>query len=220
MTAPSVRPRAAMMMKKTEATTSETQTAVSLNVTNATESADERSSLESQIKREREVGASSARTGNDATDPKATVGSLTDQDGVEQENRTPHPPVEESDELRRLHEKAKEDPYDPFVPNDLLQHWQRRALTDQRRRLERERAEAEERLRMQAEREREELLERDGDVDTYIEREVRRRGGGSAGGGGGGFGRGRGRGVSNLPAWLVEKQRKEQESRLGKKPKV
>jgi hypothetical protein len=104
------------------------------------------------------------------------------------------------------------DPYDPYVPNDLLQYWEKQAASQERARLEQEAREALERqrvLRAQLERERQELLQK-----------------GAAGGhdasaaaaamGGMGRGRGRGRGVSNLPAWLIEKQRKEAAEGLGK----
>jgi hypothetical protein len=102
------------------------------------------------------------------------------------------------------------DPYDPYVPNDLLQYWDRKALAKERHELEREAREAFERqqaLRLQLEKEREELRKK-GDYQAIIQKQqvpAMDRG----------RGRGRGRGVSNLPAWLVEKQRKEQEDQLG-----
>ena len=111
-----------------------------------------------------------------------------------------------------------EDPYDPSVPNDLLQYWERKALADQRKDLEREAREAieqQEMIRKELDKERENLLQK-GDYEQIILKQQQQQRLGNALGGVGlvGQGRGRGRGVSNLPAWLIEKQRKEQE--LGK----
>ncbi|KAL3894946.1 MAG: hypothetical protein SGARI_007596, partial [Bacillariaceae sp.] len=102
------------------------------------------------------------------------------------------------------------DPYDPFVPNDLLQYWERQAAAQERAKLEQETREAMERqrvLREQLQRERQELLRTgSGGKDTTAV---------AAAMGGMGRGRGRGRGLSNLPAWLIEKQRKEAAEGLG-----
>jgi hypothetical protein len=108
------------------------------------------------------------------------------------------------------------DPYDPYVPNDLLQYWDRKALAKERHELEREAREAFERqqaLRLQLEKERE-VLQKRGDFQAIIQKQQQQQQQQqqvSAMG----RGRGRGRGVSNLPAWLVEKQRKEQEEQFG-----
>ena len=123
------------------------------------------------------------------------------------------------------------DPYDPFVPNDLLEYWEKQAATKQRERLERQTREAFERqksIRKKIEDERSEL-QKSGDYTTLIARERERiyqqenhhdmnanynnsmTIGTGVGIPGLGRGRGRGRGLSNLPAWLVEKQRKETE---------
>jgi hypothetical protein len=91
-------------------------------------------------------------------------------------------------------QKTITDPYDPYVPNDLLQYWDRQALKEQRRQLELEAQQAMEHqklLRKRLEEEREEL-QRQGNLQKLDT--------------------GRGRGVSNLPAWLVAKQ---QQDRLG-----
>lgn len=100
------------------------------------------------------------------------------------------------------------DVYDPYVPNDLLQYWERQSLIRERQAMEREAKEALERqqmLRKKLEQEREEL-QRKGDyakllqplqTDPLINNQ--RSGGG------------RGRGVSNLPAWLIAQKRKEEE---------
>jgi hypothetical protein len=99
---------------------------------------------------------------------------------------------EEEDEIN--------DPYDPYVPNDLLQYWERQSLAKERATLERETRNALEKqrqLRQQLEREREEL-HRKGNYENFVQEQQQP-----------GRGRGRGRGVSNLPAWLVEKQRRE-----------
>ena len=103
------------------------------------------------------------------------------------------------------------DPYDPYVPNDLLQYWERQALVQERLELERETREALEKqqaLRRKLEQEREEL-QRKGEYDKIIQQQQQEQVA---------MGRGRGRGVSNLPAWLVEKQRKEREQSLGGEP--
>jgi hypothetical protein len=100
-----------------------------------------------------------------------------------------------------LQKQVSEDPYDPMVPNDLLQYWENKALAVERERLEREARETledQQRLRQQLEREREEL-QKSGNVDRLVEHHTKRS-------------MGRGRGLSNLPAWLVEKQRKERET--------
>jgi hypothetical protein len=146
----------------------------------------------------------------------------------------------EDDDDDEVYVEDIEDPYDPFVPNDLLQYWERKALAQERLDLEREAKEAieqQERMRREVERQREELRQK-GDYQQLLLQNHHPplqggtgTGGGDMGGGvfgyGGGFstttsagaamggGRGRGRGVSNLPAWLVEKQRMEREQQLG-----
>lgn len=97
---------------------------------------------------------------------------------------------EDSLELQQLHESVQ-DPYDPLVPNDLLQYWEAKSLKEHQERLEQERKRAlkeQEDLRA--------LLEREQRADSYPSRLTFPL-------------TGRGRGVSNLPAWLVEKQKKE-----------
>lgn len=109
--------------------------------------------------------------------------------------------VKQTDERLDLQKQISEDPYDPMVPNDLLQYWENKALAVERERLERqahETLEEQQRLRQQLEREREEL-QKSGNVDRLVEYHTKRS-------------MGRGRGLSNLPAWLVEKQRKEREA--------
>jgi hypothetical protein len=108
--------------------------------------------------------------------------------------------VKHTDDRLDLQKQVSEDPYDPMVPNDLLQYWENKALAVERERLEREARETleqQQRLRQQLEREREEL-QKSGNVDRLVEHHTKRS-------------MGRGRGLSNLPAWLVEKQRKERE---------
>jgi hypothetical protein len=109
--------------------------------------------------------------------------------------------VNHADDHLDLHKKVSQDPYDPMIPNDLLQYWENKALAVERERLEREAQETfeeQQRLRQQLEREREEL-HKAGNVDMLAEHHTKRS-------------MGRGRGLSNLPAWLVEKQRKEREA--------
>jgi hypothetical protein len=108
--------------------------------------------------------------------------------------------VKHTDERLDLQKQISEDPYDPMIPNDLLQYWENKALAVERERLERETRdtlEQQQHLRQQLEREREEL-QKSGNVDRLVEHHTKRS-------------MGRGRGLSNLPAWLVEKQRKERE---------
>ena len=122
-------------------------------------------------------------------------------------SNSPNTVAAEPEALRRLHDSVTEDTeYDPFVPNDLLQYWERQAAVQERKELEREAKEAMEaqaRMRKQLEVERQEL-ERSGDVNKLAEHHENRARMIASGGG-----RGRGRGVSNLPKWLVDKQKEE-----------
>jgi len=124
------------------------------------------------------------------------------------------PFLSESDQQRRLRLKKLEDddPYDPMVPNDLLQYWEKKAVEQQRLQLQAEQQRIlaqQEQMRVQLERERQELS-RKGQMEQLVEHRLR-----SAVG----SGHGRGRGVSNLPAWLAEKQRVEADN-LNKKAKI
>lgn len=121
-----------------------------------------------------------------------------------------------SSQNKTHHDEAAEitDPYDPRVPNDLLQYWDRQRLAQEREALEKETREAlenQKRLRQRLEKEREEL-QLTGDYTKILEASSNEV---VAVASSGGMGRGRGRGVSNLPAWLVEKQQKEAEE-LGR----
>ncbi|GKY93219.1 hypothetical protein MPSEU_000289700 [Mayamaea pseudoterrestris] len=119
---------------------------------------------------------------------------------LEQKNSDTSPSasfVMSDDHRQRLRQQALDDPYDPLVPNDLLQYWERRAVAADRERLEQERLEhikEQQDLRQRLEMERRHL-EREGNVDKLMENERQRNG--------------RGRGVSNLPAWLLAKQQQE-----------
>jgi hypothetical protein len=124
----------------------------------------------------------------------------------------------ESDVLTDLHEQAKQDPYDPFVPNDLLAYWERKAVEQQRQKLFRERQqalEAQEQLRLRLEQERQQILA-SGNIDRIVEFQQQQQysvpwnDNSSSSSSSSGVGRGRGA-AKNLPAWLVEKQRKERE---------
>lgn len=89
------------------------------------------------------------------------------------------------------------DLYDPYVPNDLLEYWETLAAKKHREKLERDTFEALEQqknMRKQLEDERKALLQQAtmGNSVAFPPAQASR---------------GRGRGVSNLPAWLVEKQR-------------
>ena len=115
-------------------------------------------------------------------------------------------PPQEPEQLRLLHERAKnQDPYDPLLPNDLLQYWEYRSLAVERERLFQEQQASmreKEELLQQLARERQQLEEA-GDYDKVVEHQLQQRGRMT----------GLGRGLSNLPAWLVEKQRKEAQER-------
>lgn len=103
----------------------------------------------------------------------------------------------EEDEDGTQGEAEITDPYDPYVPNDLLQYRERRLLEEERlqAQVDAQRAlEQQKVLREQLEQERQDL-QRTGDLSKLVA-----------------IGRGRGRGLSNLPAWLVAKQQQEKES--------
>jgi len=109
------------------------------------------------------------------------------------------PTVSEPEELRLLHESVS-DIYDPLVPNDLLQYWESQAAIQERKEIEneaRETMQAQMRMQQQLELEQQDF-HKSGDVDKLMELEKSNAM----------TGRGRGRGVSNLPAWLAERQRK------------
>ncbi|KAL7502133.1 hypothetical protein ACHAWX_000466 [Stephanocyclus meneghinianus] len=113
--------------------------------------------------------------------------------------------------LRQLHDQAKTSltPYNPHTPNDYLAYRERRKTAAVRKDMQAAalaKLEAHDRLRKKVEEERR-RIELSGDVDKIVESRL----GGAVGEGGVGKGRGRGRGMSNLPAWLVKKQ-KEKES--------
>lgn len=135
------------------------------------------------------------------------------------QSNTVAPFLSESDQQRRLRLKKLEedDPYDPMVPNDLLQYWEKKAVEQQRLQLQAEQQRIlaqQEQMRVQLERERQELS-RKGQMEQLVEHRLQHSMAGSTVG----SGHGRGRGVSNLPAWLVEKQRIEADQ-LNKKQKV
>jgi len=103
------------------------------------------------------------------------------------------------------------DPYDPYVPNDLLQYWDREAKKEEQWHLEQEAQRALEQqrvLRKRLEEERQELLSLQQQPSGQGE-----------------YGRGfasrlettgRGRGLSNLPAWYVaQQQQQQQQDRLA-----
>ena len=95
------------------------------------------------------------------------------------------------------------DLYDPALPNDLLQYWERRRVAATRQRLQHEQAERlqqQETLRQAAARERQELLAQ-GQYDVLKEQLQQPRG--------------RGRGVSNVPAWMLKQQQADEPSSKG-----
>ena len=105
----------------------------------------------------------------------------------------------EPESLRRLHEAAKDDPYDPHVPNDLLYYLEQQRIKVERQRLlqlQQTSIQEQEALREQLAEERR-ILEREGNVDKIVAHRLQTS-----------MGRGN---VSNLPAWLLEKQKQQQE---------
>ena len=91
-----------------------------------------------------------------------------------------------------------EDLYDPELPNDLLQYWERAKAARERVRLEREqaaRARQQEELSRAAWQERQALLQA-GQYAVLVEKMPPR---------------GRGRGVSNVPAWMLKQQQQQQQ---------
>mmetsp|Transcript_770 Transcript_770/g.1780 ORF Transcript_770/g.1780 Transcript_770/m.1780 type:complete len:375 (+) Transcript_770:323-1447(+) len=132
------------------------------------------------------------------------------------------------------------DPYDPYVPNDLLQYWERQAAKLERIELQRQAEEARKTQQLIRERLEQEWQKNQHQISSTqaattvpsaagiavttaggrnflirTEGNVSCDDGAGLGGLGRGRGRGRGRGVSNLPAWLVEKQRKEAQANLS-----
>ena len=90
----------------------------------------------------------------------------------------------------------EKDLYDPAVPNDLLQYWERARAARERQRLQQERADQlrqQEALRQAAKREREALASQ-GQYEALAQRH---------------FQAGRGRGVSNVPAWMLKQQQRD-----------
>ena len=129
------------------------------------------------------------------------------------------------------------DPYDPYIPNDLLQYWEHQVAKLERIELQRQAEEARKtqhliRERLEQERQKHHHLISSTQADVTVPSAaglvatasnsrsmmITTEGNVSCddrnGLGGLGRGRGRGRGVSNLPAWLVEKQRKEAQANL------
>lgn len=147
--------------------------------------------------------SSSVSSSRAITEPsKTTQPSFTDQtttvSHIHSNQAQQNPALEEESEaMRQLHASVV-DAYDPHVPNDLLAYWDRKAMEKERIELEREAKETlqrQDQLRWQLEQERESLL-KSGNIEQIVQHRQQTS-----------MGRGRGRGVSNLPAWLVQKQR-------------
>jgi hypothetical protein len=101
---------------------------------------------------------------------------------------------EEPEYLRELHEMAKNDLYDPLVPNDLLHYWEHQRATKEKERLLREQERAlreHERMRQELDAERR-RLQAEGDIDRIVQHRIQHQ---------------QGRKVSNIPAWLLAQQR-------------
>ena len=94
----------------------------------------------------------------------------------------------------------EEDLYDPALPNDLLQYWERAKAARERQRLEKEQADRlqqQEELRRAAWQERQALIET-GQYQVLAQKMTD-------------LPRGRGRGVSNIPAWMLKQQQQRQQ---------
>ena len=109
----------------------------------------------------------------------------------------------------KLRQEALKDPYDPFVPNDLLLYWEQQAVVQETRQLRETQQrilQEQEDLRKRMQDERNQLLQQ-GEYDKLMEW--------SQGTFASAASRGRGRGVSNLPAWLVQRQQQQQQQNVG-----
>lgn len=98
-----------------------------------------------------------------------------------------------------------EDLYDPALPNDLLQYWQRCRAERERQRLQKEQAEKwrqQQALQRAAQQERQALLQQ-GQYHILAQQLQQQQP--SAAAVAVAAGRGRGRGVSNVPAWMQHK---------------
>jgi len=132
----------------------------------------------------------------------------------------------ESEELQKLHSSLHPyDMYDPMEPNDYLSY--RKNKQNEMRRLDLERQaiktlELQQQLREHIEEERKKILE-SGDINRIIES----RGDVDGGNSGAvvrdaivGRGRGRGRGMTNLPAWLIQKQKEQEQQELSTRKQI
>lgn len=107
---------------------------------------------------------------------------------------------DEPEYLRELHEQAKQDLYDPMVPNDLLHYLEhQRSVREKERLLQEQRIALREHQRMRQTLEDERhRLQAEGDIDKIVEHSVLHQ---------------QGRKISNVPAWLLEQQRAQREGR-------
>lgn len=157
------------------------------------------------------------------------------QNPHQQENKSEEK-ENESEELQKLHASVHRDSYyNPHIPNDYLVHLERKK--NMRRQAELERAtqktlQMQQAMRQRIEEERK-IAEQSGDymeiARVRLKTSVAIGGGTTSGENNGAMisqkdikgtnsaeGRGRGRGgVNNLPAWLLKKQREQQEEKLG-----
>jgi len=125
---------------------------------------------------------------------------------------------QESEEMRLLHASVTDkNRYDPLIPNDLLAYRERKKNQRRRERLEekaRETLRLQQIMRKKIEEERKKV-EATGDYQKIMENRIKTSISGNVDrisklkDTGMGRGRGRGRGVSNLPAWLLKKQKAE-----------
>jgi hypothetical protein len=119
----------------------------------------------------------------------------------------------ESEELALLHASVT-DPYDPFVPNDYLEYCEEKRREVERRELEeatRETLRQQQIIREQIAEERRKMIET-GDYQSVVSSVISRHAENTEASGNVPDGSGRGRGVSNLPAWLLQKQQENSNS--------
>jgi hypothetical protein len=114
------------------------------------------------------------------------------------------PDNDNTERRMRLQQQVLDDPYDPLLPNDLLLYWERKAVAVQRQALEEERLKTrveQEALRHQLKREHAEWTQPGAANQDILNAEQQQHI----------VSRGRGRGLTNLPAWLVQQQKRQEQ---------
>jgi hypothetical protein len=123
-------------------------------------------------------------TKHSSDDEPATEPNAKDDDAATICSRQQDEQQKKSRRMEQQRIEVEQDPYDPLVPNDLLEYWEAQKVKRE--------WEQHEQLRQELEQERQHRQELQQQLPS---------------------GRGRG-GRSNLPAWLVEQQKREQQAAL------